>query len=580
MPIQSWVHHWDVGAGKKVLRILVALLGFIALASLYDLFSYESYSSDEAMEVAQLARNVAEGRGYTTDSIRPLALYYLQAAAAPGQSSKALAQRVPDMSNPPVYPLLLAGLMKVLPFHFAANQYWTYEPELWISIFNQVLFFASVVVLFFLAKKLFDRQVAWLTAILFAGTELFWKFSISGLSTIWVILVFLVMVSCMAVIERRERGAPEEAAGKSAPWAIATGLLAGVGTLSRYSFAWLMLPLLIYISTSLRRARFKLSSLIVVSFLVVVGPWVARNLSVSGHCFGTADTAMFQGTPPFPGDTFERSSNPRGRLHKLAPADIANKFVVNAQAMLGNEMPRLGGNWIIALFLAGLFIAFRNPALARLRWFAVGSLILLFFAQAVERTHVSSDNPDVNTENLLVITVPLLFMFGAALFYTFLEQLNLSLPELRGALVTCFVILLCAPYLLALTVPRGGAIDSPYGPSHINQFAGYTRTNDLMMSDIPSAVAWYGERSCVWLSLDDESEFFKVNSLKRVRNLFLTQMTTNKRFLSEMKEDPKSWANFVLDCAEHQEVPTGFPLKKAPIGLLPEQMFLSDTAGW
>ena len=106
------------------------------------------------------------------------------------------------------------------------------------------------------------------------------------------------------------------------------------------------------------------------------------------------------------------------------------------------------------------------------------------------------------------------------------------------------------------------------------------QTNELMMSDIPSGVAWYGGRSCVWLPLNDENEFFKVNALKPVQGLFLTQVTTDERFLSQMKADDKSWGHFVLECAEHGEVPAGFPLRKAPMGLLPEQLFLSDKARW
>jgi len=106
------------------------------------------------------------------------------------------------------------------------------------------------------------------------------------------------------------------------------------------------------------------------------------------------------------------------------------------------------------------------------------------------------------------------------------------------------------------------------------------QTNELMMSDIPSGVAWYGGRSCVWLSLDDENEFFKVNALKQIQGLFLTQATTDKRFLSQMKADEKGWGHFVLECSEHGEVPAGFPLRKAPEGLLPEQLFLSDKARW
>ena len=122
MPVQDWVHHWSEGAGGRVVRIVAALLAFVALAALYDRFTiydltgYENYSSEEAMESAQLARNIAEGKGYTTDSIRPVALYLLAGAADPGQSSQVLAQPVPDLTTPPVYPYVLAGLMKALPF--------------------------------------------------------------------------------------------------------------------------------------------------------------------------------------------------------------------------------------------------------------------------------------------------------------------------------------------------------------------------------------------------------------------------------------------------------------------------------
>jgi len=161
MPLQSWIHHWEQGGGTRVLKGMVAVLGFILLAGFYNLSNIGGFSSEEAMETAQTAHNVAEGKGYTTGSIRPVALYLLENAAETGQSSKVLAQPVPDLNIAPVYPLLLAGLMKALPFHFEAREYWFYQPERWINIFNQALFFLSAVLLFFLARKLFDSRVAW-----------------------------------------------------------------------------------------------------------------------------------------------------------------------------------------------------------------------------------------------------------------------------------------------------------------------------------------------------------------------------------------------------------------------------------
>jgi hypothetical protein len=47
-----------------------------------------------------------------------------------------------------------------------------------------------------------------------------------------------------------------------------------------------------------------------------------------------------------------------------------------------------------------------------------------------------------------------------------------------------------------------------------------------------------------------------------------------------MKAAEKEWGHFVLECSEHGEVPTGFPLRKAPEGLLPDQLFLSDKVRW
>jgi hypothetical protein len=579
MPLQTWIHHWDEGEGAKTLKVAAALLGFIALASLYDVFSYENFSSEESMETAQLARNISEGKGYTTDSIRPLALFLLANAAETGQSSKVLAQRVPDLSNAPVYPFLLAGFMKVLPFQFSSAEVWSYSPERWISLFNQALFFAVVVLVFLLARRLFDSSVAWLSAILFAGTKLFWRFSVSGLSTFWVMLIFLAIVWFMTEIERRDREATEGSGGKSILPALLTGALVGVGGLSRYAFAWIILPVLFFVLLNVTRGKGKLCLAIVLAFLAVMTPWLARNFMLSGHCFGTAGYAVEQGTAPFPGDTLERSTDPRGGMTTLLPADYINKFLSNAQAICGNELPEFDGNWISAFFLAGFLIPFRNPGLTRLRWFLAAALVLFLAVQALGQTHVTGDAPRINGENLLVLLAPLVFMYGAAMFFTLLDQLNLSPLDARGSAVSLFIVILCAPLLLALLVARPVPASSPYSPLHIQRTAHLMQSNELVISDIPSGVAWYGGRSCVWLPLDDDKEFFKVNALKPVQALFLTQVTADKPFL-KMETAGKSWGHFLLECSEQGEVPTGFPLRKAPAGLLPEQLFLSDTVRW
>ena len=77
------------------------------------------------MDAAQVARNLAEGHGFTTEFIRPFSIYLLQKhnrAAHPeamlSTNTVDLAQMNgwhPDLANAPVYPVVLAGLMKLRP---------------------------------------------------------------------------------------------------------------------------------------------------------------------------------------------------------------------------------------------------------------------------------------------------------------------------------------------------------------------------------------------------------------------------------------------------------------------------------
>jgi hypothetical protein len=99
VPLQDWIHHWEEGAGAKVLKVAAAILGFVALAGLFDALAYQSFSSEEAMETAQLARNLSRGKGYTTQTIRPLSIYLLRKQAPPGQAAGVLRQPVPDLAR-------------------------------------------------------------------------------------------------------------------------------------------------------------------------------------------------------------------------------------------------------------------------------------------------------------------------------------------------------------------------------------------------------------------------------------------------------------------------------------------------
>jgi hypothetical protein len=108
------------------------------------------------------------------------------------------------------------------------------------------------------------------------------------------------------------------------------------------------------------------------------------------------------------------------------------------------------------------------------------------------------------------------------------------------------------------------------------------KENELMMSDVPWAVAWYGDRQCVWLTLNAQAEFFAINDyLKPVQALYLTPETMDAKFVSDWVDAREStWGSFIIDAVIQNKIPPAFPLHDAPTGFLPDRMFLTDRARW
>ena len=121
----------------------------------------------------------------------------------------------------------------------------------------------------------------------------------------------------------------------------------------------------------------------------------------------------------------------------------------------------------------------------------------------------------------------------------------------------------------------------PYYPPEIQTAADWMKPGELMMSDVPWAVAWYGDRQCVWLTLNTADDFYAVNDfLKPVQGLYLTAETLDVKLLSEcLRTPPDSWGNFAMQIAT-----TGnhtFPLRASPPGgAIKSGIFLTDRARW
>lgn len=606
--IQDLVHRFEEKGGRGMrLAFVVLLVGALWVA--YNWRGYRNMNNIEAMDAAQVARNLADGRGFSTDFIRPFSLTLVKehnrgrVAGTNEVGAADLAQLRglhPDLANAPLYPLFLAGAMKVLPFDFQVNvtkpfwskpafrptperprDFWRYQPDFLITLLNQAMLIAIAGLTFFLARRLFDSSVAWLSFGLVIACEVLWRFSVTGLSTLFLMLIFLSLIWCLVWIENEERDPVWS--HRAQTWlALAIGLLLGLGTLTRYSFGWLVIPVLVYLAIFCVLRRWQIFTLVLATFLIVLTPWLWRNLSVSGTPFGIAGYALVDGTFGFPEYKMQRALEPDFRSVNLMA--LIYKLTGNVRQILQEGLPRLGGSWVSALFLTGLLLSFRSLALRRLRYFVLAALLIFVIAQALGKTQLSVEVPDFNGENLLVLLVPLVFIYGAGLFFQLLDQMNLKLRELRYLVVGVFVIIVNLPIAFALLSPAVRPVNyPPYYPPAIQEISSYLKPSELMMSDIPWAVAWYGNRQSVWLTANADSEYYAIHDyLKPIRMLYLTPLTTDSRILSQWVRAgiSKSWPTFILEFLFRGRVPEKFPLQVARAGYFPEQLVLCDYKRW
>ncbi|HKQ36585.1 MAG TPA: hypothetical protein VJ063_00825, partial [Verrucomicrobiae bacterium] len=609
----------------------VGVILVVSLAIFYDFALYRNLSTIEGMDAAQLARNIAEGKGYTTGFVRPFSIYLLQKHH--GETNK-LPELHPDLANAPVYPALLAAALKWRPQKYeittGIEKFKIYAPDLFITAVNQALFLIVVALVFLIAWRLFDPSVAWVAAGIVLGTEMLWRFSNSGLPTMLLIVFFLGLWWALTRIDFLGRDPVDTHDKQILLLSALIGVCLGLGMLTRYSFGWVIIPTVAFLSST--AARNRVTAAVVAALLAggIVTPWLMRNYELSGTLFGTAGYALFHQGFSFQGFELERSLHPDFSL--VRSAEFAGKLLRNGRDLLAT-IPNLGGSWMSALFIAGLLLPFRNAVLGRMRWFAVSCLGALLFAQALGETELSKESPGINSENLLIIVFPAAVIYGTSLLFNLLEQF--AAPATRFIIIGIFFLLATAPLIMAFFVPHPSpVVYPPYAPPWIQSKADYIEGNRWVVSDIPWAVAWYGNRTGVWLPLKPgnptnvHESFYEVRNLHSTAALYLTAKTLKTidtqavlqwrhaeaddkdwetfrgiivdlgeqlsranapdETLSRLKQAYQvtqkhwargggdTWESLVLGVVINQEVPAGFPLQKAPEPLWHE-IFLTDS---
>ena len=591
--VQTAVYQIEMGPGKRIIQwgLLVLLAG--AMSLIYTAGQFRGLNKRESMDMAQLARNVAHHEGFTTHLIRPLSLWKLERHGW-AKNDPRLIMRHPDIYNPPLYPLVLAGLFKMLPakaFKYDAGEH-VYYPERWVIVpFDQLCLFGCVFLVFLWAKRLFDRRVAITASMLMLFSDTLWSYSISGLPTNFLMLLFLLATYCLFIVDSR-LNPPQPAEGEAGGVAparvtrsvvalvISSAVLLGLCFLTRYLTAFFLIPVAIYVVRIFRqRAAVMWAGVYVAVFVVVITPWLVHNYRVSGSPLGIAQYELVDRAGSFHGEALQRSYAPDFK-GAYSIKGLTMKFLTNARTNLLSNFRSVGSDFLVFFFGVGLMYGFRRRDVSRLRGLTLGVIGLAIIAVSLIGSDPERTGPEVNGGNLLILLLPIIAMFGTAFFYLLLDRIPFRIRLTRGAAIGVFVALNVSPMIFTLLPPRVNAFPyPPYFSPTVRAVSAMFEPDALACSDLPWAIAWDGERRAVWLPMSVD-EFDEINDFVARRGfqyMMLTPYLVDEKPQSEIANGEfKGWAAFMRG-----QLPSTFPLKAySPLPPENEQILLADRVRW
>lgn len=564
---QTFVHSIEQGKLAPLFRAGAGIVLLLTVTLLYLFIQFTGFDSETAMDQAQISRAIASGEGFSTKYVRPLALWQFDRA-----HKKISVDKFPDILEPPLFPAL-----NVIPLEFVRKN-WAMTPkdiiysgDRAIAGFSILLFFGAVIAAYFVARRLFDAQLALLGCLLLLVTDLLWKFSLSGLPQMLVML--LLMLASWAIL--RAMGEQEEAphAPPLKKWILQAiiGGLFGLMTLSHWAACWFFFGYLFFAFFYFRPRLLPLGA--IAAFVLVLTPWIIRNISVSGHPFGIAIYPIVHGDP------LMRSLDP----------DFSDLFYGFKQKLrlgivdqIGSLFSYLGLNVAACAFFVALLHPFKRPETAKFRWCVTGMWVAAVIGMAAYGPIKSS----TDEMQLHAVFIPLMVFYGLGFLLVLWNRIGFQHSLMRIAFNVAVVFLAAIPMLLTLFAGQGRMISwPPYVPPFIAILGDWYEPGEALCSDMPWAVAWYANRKCLLLP-DSPKTMIKISDFDimgaPIRGLYLTPVSGNAGFSSEIANGTyKPWAPLVIHMPQMMPDFAKFPLRAGTLLPIDGQTILyADHDRW
>ena len=537
---------------RRSLFFLVLII--LTLGNLFVLF--RGLDSPQAMDQAQISREIARGNGFTTKMIRPVAYYQAQKS----QNSSVSLIGFQDTYHSPLNPLINAAVLKLIgaddPNAWQMNENEMVFPlDRVIATVSTLFFLMAIGVNYLLISRIFDQKIAGVCAILMLFCETFWNYSLSGLPQMLMLLLF----SCAIYFVYRAVESAAEGRISMTP-AIIAGVFFTLLALTHWMTVWIALGYIIFAAIAFRPRGIVGLSVLGLLLIAAVGPML-RNQSITDSPFGTAFLTLYGGLGNGSESAVMRTTDLAAE--PLVLDGLISKILRTTLLQASDIIPFLGGIVIAPLFFIALLHPFKRAAIANFRW----AILLMWVSAAFGLAIFGISKNELDPNQLHLLFAPIMMAYGLAFISILWSRLDFvaSTPILRN--VHHFVIIgICAlPLILSLPMKvrvgmqlnnRGGVPHWPpyYAPALNSKKAGlkgWITDKQITFSDQPWAVAWYADRVSVWLP-PTYAGFEKIETIAAdlqtpCAGVLISPLSHGSGSLSEIAAQYKDFTFMVLD---------------------------------
>lgn len=529
---QQWLHALEQGARTKWLRRILVAAALGALSVFWLLGKFNGFNIAEAMDQAQVGRQIASGQGYTTLYARPLALHVLLERGR-------LRDPLPEVSNAPLGPILNAVALRITGMHFGVSEASLLAAgDLVIAATGVVFLLGALFVCFALGRRIFDDRLALLGIGLVACTPLLWKFSTSGLPQMAMLVLF--NASLLSLLQSLQ--AADAGRRKRTLWLVwLSAFLLGLVTLGNGTGLWLFPGFMIFAAAALR-PRWPVAAGCFAAYFLPLLPWAWHNWKSIGHPLGLA---WFELQRPAGMDRLGFAADFEPRLGWRMP-DFLTNTAMQGMAQISDLFAMLGHNIVaVAFFIAVIFHVFRKWEAAQLRW-----AVLLMWVGAFAGMSVAGVDAAVSVNQLHVLFLPVMVFYGLAFLLVLWGRLGFEQLLFRAAFIAVLYAAVSAPLLVALGARVARVNWPPYLPILMEKFAEWVGPEEALGSDIPWATAWYSGRCS--LLLPESIEQFQLIDGERLLGaplvaVYLTPASGALRTYADIVDGRyRDWARLIL----------------------------------